>query len=73
MTIPIEFNGSLFLWFNQVVGDLNVYNSDLAVFTKYWASLPIAVKSAIKTKTINDINSQITELQNIVTEINALS
>jgi hypothetical protein len=72
MPIPPEFNGDLFLWFNQVVGDLGTDNSELFFIRKYWASLTAAQRTTVKTAITNRVTTAVNSLNDIKTEITGL-
>lgn len=69
MAIPPEYNGSITLWYNQVAGDLSVFNQELGIFQKYWNQFTPAQKAAIKTLVINNISAGIASLELIKVEI----
>ena len=54
------------------INDLNELNHKIAVYLDDWATLPIAVKTALKTRATTLIDEQIAVLNNIKTEIGTL-
>ena len=55
-----------------VINDLNELSHKIAVYRDDWASLPVAVKTALKQRAATLIDEQIQVLNNIKTEIGAL-
>ena len=72
MPIPNGFNGDLFLWLNQIVGDLSQSNSELHFIRLYWTQLTAGQKTAVKTKIQNAITTAKDSLDSISTEIGTL-
>ena len=70
MTIPSGY--TLFTWYNQIVGNLNVGNTDLLTFQKYWAQLTPTQRIQIKTSIKNTIDTAITELTALKADIDAV-
>lgn len=72
MPIPAQFNGDLSLWFNQIVSDMSEANTELMFLRRYWSSLTVQQKSAIRTKMQNSITSAKTSLDSISAEIGTI-
>jgi hypothetical protein len=68
MTVPQGY--TLYTWFNEVVGNLNDVNGDFMVFQKYWSSFTPTQKAQIKALLTGKIDTAITTLGLIKTEIN---
>jgi hypothetical protein len=73
MAIPGQYNGNINLWINGAVGSLVDTNMDLQVLLKYWSSLTVQQRNALKTLMINKITSTVSELELIKTEIQGVT
>jgi len=58
--------------FNEVVNDLNEMSHKVAVYRDDWSSLPSGVKTALKDAAKNLIDTQITKLAAVKSDIDAL-
>jgi len=70
--VPDQYTGDLFIWFNDVVGNLSATNNELAVLRKYWPQLTAQQKAAIRTSMQNRISDGSTSLTQISAEIGNL-
>lgn len=73
MSIPPQYNGSIALWYNQVVGNLSGFNNELGVFQKYWSYFTPEQQTAIKNLVIQNITAGIAELELIKAEIASIA
>jgi len=73
VAIPPEYNDSITLWYNQIVGDLAGFNNELGIFQKYWNQFTPAQKAAIKGLVIQNISAGIASLELIKAEIQAIA
>lgn len=71
MAIPNGY--TLLSWFYQIVGELNTVTDKLRVYTTDWPDLPSPVKAGIKTRTLADIDTAITRLTELKTDIEAIT
>jgi len=73
VSIPPEYNDSITLWYNQIVGDLACFNNELGIFQKYWTQFTPAQQAAIKALVIQNITAGIASLELIKAEIQAIA
>jgi len=55
--------------YNDIVGELNESSHKIRIYAEDWATLPTSVKSGLKTYTNGVIDTAITDLTNLKTDI----
>lgn len=72
MAIPSQYGGDATIWFNDVVGKFAGVSHRLNVMKQYFPYLTAAQKTSIKSSMVAEINTTQTELNEVITEINAM-
>lgn len=74
MAIPEEFNGSIELWINQVVGDLSGTMNDVQILKKHAETLNMsnAQKTAIRQSLRTALQKHKAEINLIIPELDSL-